>query len=150
MEDRELTIIAAVSINNVIGNKNKLIWNLPNDLKRFKKLTTGHSIIMGRKTFDSLTKANEFAKEKQIGYSQLKENDRGFYECSLTECKVFEYNEACDKIHKLNPGSIFTKRIKDSIKKGIKPYAGRHYVGYTNLNDPNSAKFILYWIELNN
>tara|TARA_B100001250_G_scaffold232956_1_gene200023 strand:+ start:1238 stop:1732 length:495 start_codon:yes stop_codon:yes gene_type:complete len=55
MENRELTIIAAVSINNVIGNKNKLIWNLPNDLKRFKKLTTGHSIIMGRKTFDSLT-----------------------------------------------------------------------------------------------
>ena len=55
MENRELTIIAAVSINNVIGNKNKLIWNLPNDLKRFKKLTIGHSIIMGRKTFDSLT-----------------------------------------------------------------------------------------------
>tara|TARA_B100000959_G_scaffold222982_1_gene236256 strand:+ start:273 stop:767 length:495 start_codon:yes stop_codon:yes gene_type:complete len=54
MENRELTIIAAVSINNVIGNKNKLIWNLPNDLKRFKKLTTGHSVIMGRKTFDSL------------------------------------------------------------------------------------------------
>ena len=54
MENREVTIIAAVSINNVIGNKNKLIWNLPNDLKRFKKLTTGHSVIMGRKTFDSL------------------------------------------------------------------------------------------------
>ena len=56
MENRELTIIAAVSINNVIGNKNKLIWDLPNDLKRFKELTTGHSVIMGRKTFDSLPK----------------------------------------------------------------------------------------------
>ena len=56
MENRELTIIAAVSTNNVIGNKNKLIWNLPNDLRRFKKLTTGHSVIMGRKTFDSLPK----------------------------------------------------------------------------------------------
>jgi len=54
MENRELTIIAAVSTNNVIGNKNKLIWNLPNDLRRFKKLTIGHSIIMGRKTFESL------------------------------------------------------------------------------------------------
>ncbi len=54
MKNRELTIIAAVSINNVIGNKNKLIWDLPNDLKRFKELTTGHSVIMGRKTFDSL------------------------------------------------------------------------------------------------
>ena len=54
MENRELTIIAAVSINNVIGNKNKLIWKLSNDLKRFKKLTTNHSVIMGRKTFESL------------------------------------------------------------------------------------------------
>ena len=54
MENRELTIIAAVSINNVIGNKNKLIWKLSNDLKRFKNLTTNHSVIMGRKTFETL------------------------------------------------------------------------------------------------
>ena len=56
MENRELTIIAAVSINNVIGNNNKLIWKLSNDLKRFKNLTTNHSVIMGRKTFESLPK----------------------------------------------------------------------------------------------
>ena len=54
MENRELTIIAAVSINNVIGNNNKLIWKLSNDFKRFKNLTTNHSVIMGRKTFESL------------------------------------------------------------------------------------------------
>ena len=54
MENRELTIIAAVSINNVIGNDNKLIWKLSNDLKRFKNLTTNHSVIMGRKTFETL------------------------------------------------------------------------------------------------
>ena len=51
----ELTIIAAASINNVIGFDNKLIWNIPKDLKRFKELTQGHSVIMGRKTFESLT-----------------------------------------------------------------------------------------------
>ncbi len=54
MENRELTIIAAVSINNVIGNNNKLIWRLSNDLRRFRDLTTNHSVIMGRKTFESL------------------------------------------------------------------------------------------------
>ncbi len=54
MENRELTIIAAVSINNVIGNNNKLIWKLSNDLRRFRDLTTNHSVIMGRKTFESL------------------------------------------------------------------------------------------------
>ena len=54
MSKNELTIIAAVSINNIIGLDNKLIWNIPKDLKRFKELTSGHSVIMGRKTFESL------------------------------------------------------------------------------------------------
>ena len=49
-----LSIIAAVANNNVIGKDNKLIWKLPADLKRFKMLTSGKVIIMGRKTFESL------------------------------------------------------------------------------------------------
>lgn len=51
-----MTIIAAVARNNAIGFENKLIYWLPNDLKRFKALTTGNTIIMGRKTFESLPK----------------------------------------------------------------------------------------------
>ena len=49
-----LSIIVAVAKNNVIGKDNKLIWHLPEDLRRFKRLTTNHNIIMGRKTFESL------------------------------------------------------------------------------------------------
>ena len=49
-----LSIIVAIANDNVIGKDNKLIWHLPEDLKRFKSLTTGHTIIMGRKTFESL------------------------------------------------------------------------------------------------
>ena len=52
-----ISIIVAVSKNGVIGKDNQLIWRLPDDLKRFKKLTIGHPIIMGRKTFDSIGKA---------------------------------------------------------------------------------------------
>ena len=51
-----INIIAAVAKNRAIGYKNKLIYWLPNDLKRFKALTTGHTIIMGRNTFLSLPK----------------------------------------------------------------------------------------------
>ena len=51
-----ITIIAAVSENNALGKDNKLVWHLPNDFKRFKELTTGHYIIMGRKTFESFPK----------------------------------------------------------------------------------------------
>ena len=52
-----ITIIAAIDENNVLGKDNQLIWHLPEDLMRFKRLTTGHAIIMGRKTFESLPKA---------------------------------------------------------------------------------------------
>lgn len=51
-----ISIIAAVAKNRAIGYKNNLIYWLPNDLKRFKALTTGHTIIMGRNTFLSLPK----------------------------------------------------------------------------------------------
>ena len=49
-----LSIIVAKAKNNIIGKDNQLIWHLPEDLKRFKNLTTGHTIIMGRKTFESI------------------------------------------------------------------------------------------------
>lgn len=51
-----ISLIAAVSRNRAIGFQNKLLYWLPNDLKRFKSLTTGHTIIMGRRTFESLPK----------------------------------------------------------------------------------------------
>ena len=49
-----LSIIVAIGKNNEIGGNNDLLWHLPADLKRFKEITTGHVIIMGRKTFESL------------------------------------------------------------------------------------------------
>jgi len=52
----ELTIIVAAAKNDAIGKGNKLIWHLSDDLKRFKSLTNGHHIIMGRKTFESFPK----------------------------------------------------------------------------------------------
>ncbi len=51
-----LSLIVAKAKNNVIGKDNQLIWHLSDDLKRFKALTMGHPIIMGRKTFESLPK----------------------------------------------------------------------------------------------
>ena len=63
-----LSIIVAKSRNNIIGKNNELIWHLPADLKRFKELTTGHNIIMGRKTFESLGRV--LPNRKHIIFSQ--------------------------------------------------------------------------------
>lgn len=52
----QISLIAAVARNRAIGKDNKLIYWLPDDMKRFKALTTGHTIIMGRRTFESLPK----------------------------------------------------------------------------------------------
>lgn len=52
-----LSIIVAAAENGVIGHNNDLIWRLSSDLKHFKAITTGHTVIMGRKTFESMGKA---------------------------------------------------------------------------------------------
>lgn len=49
-----ISIIVATGQNNAIGCHNKLLWHIPEDLKRFKALTTGHAMVMGRKTYDSI------------------------------------------------------------------------------------------------
>ena len=51
-----INIIVAASLNNVIGKDNKLLWRQSADLKRFKELTTGKTVVMGRKTYDSIGK----------------------------------------------------------------------------------------------
>ncbi len=51
-----ISFVVAIAENNAIGKDNGLLWHLPTDLKHFKQITNGHTIIMGRKTFDSMGK----------------------------------------------------------------------------------------------
>src|SRR3989338_5242596 len=51
-----ITIIAALTKNHVIGNENRLIWNIPEDMRNFRKVTSGNVVVMGRKTYDSIGK----------------------------------------------------------------------------------------------
>ena len=63
-----LSIIVAKAKNNAIGKNNQLLWHLSDDLKRFKKFTIGHTIIMGRKTFESLGRV--LPNRKHIVFTQ--------------------------------------------------------------------------------
>jgi dihydrofolate reductase len=114
-----LSIIVAVAKNNVIGKDNQLIWHLPEDLKRFKRLTTNHTIIMGRKTFESL--------------GRVLPNRKHVILCNDAEMNIDDENvEILDDISKL-------KKYKDSeeenfviggatIYKLLMPYADKMYV----------------------
>jgi len=52
--DKPIAIIVAIAENNAIGLNNKLLWHIKDDMKRFKKITSGHTVIMGKRTFESL------------------------------------------------------------------------------------------------
>lgn len=65
-----VTLICAIGENNSLGKENRLLWHLPDDFIRFKSLTMGHSIIMGRKTFESLP--NPLPKRKNIVITRQK------------------------------------------------------------------------------
>lgn len=69
-----ITLIAAAAENNALGKDNAMLWHLPDDFKRFKEITTGHHIIMGRKTFESFPKPlpnrTHVIITRQKGYTQ--------------------------------------------------------------------------------
>ncbi len=83
------TIIVAVSDNGVIGKDNRLLWHLNGDMKRFKALTTGHTIVMGRNTFLSIGKALPNRRNVVLS-STMKEAD-------LENVEVFSSIEAFQK-----------------------------------------------------
>ena len=76
----KITLIVAISENNVIGIEGKIPWNIPKDLKRFKELTLEHSLIMGRKTYESIPeKFRPLPKRKNIVMSNSLSPMEGIY-----------------------------------------------------------------------
>ncbi len=74
-----ITMIAAAAEDNALGKDNDLLWHLPHDFKRFKRLTTGHPIIMGRKTFESFPKP--LPKRKHIVITRESTYKINFEDC---------------------------------------------------------------------
>ena len=77
-----ISIVAAISDNNAIGKNLGLLWHMPADMKRFKDLTTGHAVIMGRKTFESLPKGG-LPNRKNVVLTTMPE--AGFINCFACE-----------------------------------------------------------------
>jgi dihydrofolate reductase len=89
-----ISLIIAIANNNVIGKDNQLIWRLSDDLKNFKRITSGHSILMGRKTFDSI--GRPLPKRHNIVITRSKEL---FYEGCLM---AYGLNEALEIAEQLD------------------------------------------------
>ena len=117
-----ITLIAAAAENNALGKDNQMVWHLPDDFKRFKKLTTGHPIIMGRKTLESMngplpnrtniiiTRQKDYTYE---GCTIVNSLDEAFAACTQDE-EVFVigggeiYKQAIDKANKIELTRVHT------------------------------------------
>ena len=118
-----LSIIVAVAKNNVIGKDNKLIWHLPEDLKRFKRITTGHTIIMGRKTFESLGRVlpnrKHIVLSKDTDFKVQDENVQVINDISL----LGEYISSEEENFVIGGASIY---------KLLMPYTSKMYITKIN------------------
>lgn len=88
-----ISIIVAVADNNAIGLNNQLLWHISEDLKRFKSLTSGHHIIMGRKTFESIGKPLPNRTNIVISRNPNFKPEGCIVVCSLDEALVIARNE---------------------------------------------------------
>ena len=87
-----LALIAAVARNRVIGKNNTLPWRIPEDMKRFKKLTTGHTVIMGKKTYESLPK-RPLSNRRSI---VITDDPKDQFDGCITALSIDEAIKQCD------------------------------------------------------
>lgn len=129
-----LTLISAISENNVIGNNSRIPWRIPEDLARFKELTIDHPVIMGRKTYDALPEKNKpLPERKNIVFSKNLEKKENIFVARTIE-EALELTEKKDsyviggkeiyelflpyvskmeitKVHKYYEGNVFFPEI---------------------------------------
>lgn len=86
----KISIIAAVADNYAIGKANNLPWHLPADLKHFRQLTTGHAVVMGKRTFESLPKGPLPNRKNIVLTSVMSEGvNEGYYEADSLEDALY-------------------------------------------------------------
>ncbi|WP_185870664.1 dihydrofolate reductase [Blattabacterium cuenoti] len=115
-----IILIASVSKNGFIGKNNKLMWHLPNDLKRFKKLTLGEVVLMGRKTFESIGKIlpkrkNIILTKKNIHFlsnHNIIKNNRNSVKIFSSLKEIYHYLTYYKKIFVIGGEKIYNSTIK--------------------------------------
>ncbi|NFI05879.1 dihydrofolate reductase [Clostridium botulinum] len=119
-----LSIIVAIAKNNVIGNDNKLIWHISEDLKRFKEITSGKTIVMGRKTFESLP--GVLPNRKHI----ILTRDKNFKVNSECVEIIYDFDELLNK-YKNSDDEVFIIGGGE-IYKQLLPYSNKLYLTKIN------------------
>ena len=157
MEQPFVSAIVAAAENNTIGKDNQLLWHLPNDLRFFKRTTTGHTVIMGRKTYESVGKPLPNRRNviitRQVGYTvegaEVVHSVAAALESCAGENEVFIvggaeiYQQALavvnriylTRVHVVLPGDSFFPELEEHrwqlVSADHHPADDRHAYGYT-------------------
>lgn len=106
-----ITLVAAKNEKNVIGDDNQLIWHLPNDLKHFKQITTGHPVIMGRLTFESM--GRPLPNRTNIVITRNKDwNAEGVIVVHSLQSAVEKAYELDEEVFVIGGGQIYNQAIE--------------------------------------
>ncbi|WP_455672044.1 dihydrofolate reductase [Phocaeicola sp.] len=105
-----ICIIVAISRSHAIGFENQLLYWLPNDLKRFKALTTGHTIIMGRKTFESLPKG-ALPNRRNIILTRQKGTEFTGAECFPSLAEALSHCEGEEEVFVMGGASVYKEAL---------------------------------------
>ncbi len=126
-----ISIIVAVSEDLGIGKDNRLLWNIPDDLYRFRKLTTGNCVIMGKKTWESLPKKPLPGRKNIV----LTDNPEERFNCDFTAYSVEEALKACSsckEIFIIGGGSVYRQFM---------PLARKMYITHVHKKAPADTFF---------
>ncbi|WP_298525808.1 dihydrofolate reductase [uncultured Porphyromonas sp.] len=105
-----LSIVVAVAKDGAIGKGNDLLWHLPGDLKRFKALTTGHTILMGRKTFESLPNG-PLPQRRNVVISRSLQSSDGVEVFPSIEEALTVLSESDDEVFVIGGGEIYRQLL---------------------------------------
>lgn len=134
-----ISIIVAVAENWVIGGNNQLLWHISEDLKRFKSLTSGHSIIMGRKTFESIGRPLPNRKNIVVSRNANLVIDGCIIVNSLNE--ALEITEGEDEVFVVGGGELYRQALplakKMYLTKVHKTFEGDTTFPSINFNEWN-------------
>ncbi|MGP2569513.1 dihydrofolate reductase [Ornithobacterium rhinotracheale] len=107
----KLISVVAVAENNVIGKDGGLIWHIPEDLKHFKKVTMGHPMIMGRKTFESFPKPLPNRVHIVLSRAPKQNTEQVIWVTSLEEAVATAKNLDSEKAHVIGGGNIYRQTM---------------------------------------
>ena len=136
------SIVVAVGKNNEIGCDNKLMWNIPEDLKNFKEITTGKKIVMGRKTFESI--GSKLPNRENIIVSRNLDSEyakeKGITVYNNIEDVIEKYGEIAEEVFVLGGSQIYRELL---------PFCNKLYISYIDYENVNADAYFPDFDEKN-